>query len=118
MGTLIISIDGYSQNVYEKYRIGGKVEKVLENIKLLNKINNYYSNPVTILPQYIVFDHNYDEVEDFKKFCENLNLRFIFKKPYIRYGDKVKSRMTQNIKEKIFKRKRTSRCNIKMSTRA
>ena len=90
LGTLIISIDGYSQNVYEKYRIGGKVEKVLENIKLLNKINNYYSNPVTILPQYIVFDHNYDEVEDFKKFCENLNLRFIFKKPYIRYGDKVK----------------------------
>ena len=65
-------------------------QKSFRNIKLLNKINNYYSNPVTILPQYIVFDHNYDEVEDFKKFCENLNLRFIFKKPYIRYGDKVK----------------------------
>ena len=26
LGTLI-SIDGYSQNVYEKYRIGGKVKK-------------------------------------------------------------------------------------------
>ncbi len=90
LGTLIISIDGYSQEVYEKYRIGGKVKKVLENIALLNKINNYYSNPVTILPQYIVFDHNYHEVEEFKNFCQNLNLKYVFKKPYIRYGDKVK----------------------------
>ena len=86
LGTLIISIDGLTQNTYEKYRVGGEVKKVVENIKMLEKINSYYSNPVTILPQFIVFDHNYHEVEEFKQFCENINLKPVFKKPYIRFG--------------------------------
>jgi len=32
---LIVSIDGADQEVYQKYRIGGKLEKVLDNLKLL-----------------------------------------------------------------------------------
>ena len=91
VGTVIVSIDGLSQNVYEQYRIGGKVEKVLENIRYLNEANQRYGNHVALLPQFIVFDHNYHEVEAFKKFCEDNNLRAIFKKPYIRFGDMKES---------------------------
>tara|TARA_Y100000590_G_C15514072_1_gene936546 strand:- start:367 stop:1038 length:672 start_codon:yes stop_codon:yes gene_type:complete len=86
VGTVIVSIDGVSQNVYEKYRVGGQVEKVFENIRYLNEANKRYGNHVALLPQFIVFEHNYHEVEAFKKFCEDNNLRAIFKKPYIRFG--------------------------------
>ena len=71
VGTVIVSIDGVSQNVYEQYRIGGKVEKVFENISYLNEANKKYGNHVALLPQFIVFEHNYHEVEVFKKFCED-----------------------------------------------
>jgi len=86
LGTLIISIDGFTQGVYEQYRIGGQVKQVMETITLLTEINNHYGNPVKILPQFIVFEHNYHEIEEFKAFCDNLSLQAIFKKPYIRYG--------------------------------
>ena len=86
LGTMIISIDGMSQEIYEKYRVKGKVDKVIENIKMLNEINKLYGKPVDILPQMIAFKHNYSEIEEFKKFCENLDLKPIIKKPYIRFG--------------------------------
>ena len=34
VGTVIVSIDGLTQEVYEKYRVGGEVEKVIENINI------------------------------------------------------------------------------------
>lgn len=91
VGTVIVSIDGLTQNVYQKYRVGGKVEKVLENIRYLNEANIKYGNHVALLPQFIVFEHNYHEVEAFKKFCEDNKLKAIFKKPYIRFGDMKES---------------------------
>jgi len=89
VGTLIISIDGLTKEVYDQYRIGGDVDKVMENIKYLSEFNKIYGNRVTILPQFIVFKHNYHEVKAFKDFCSNLGLRGILKKPYIRFGEVV-----------------------------
>lgn len=86
LGTLIISIDGMSQEVYEKYRVRGDVKLVIENIKRVAKTNEHYGKPVTILPQFIAFDHNYHEIGEFEDFCSSLGLRAIIKKPYIRYG--------------------------------
>jgi radical SAM protein with 4Fe4S-binding SPASM domain len=100
VGTLIISIDGITQDVYEKYRIGGKVDKVIENIRYLKEFNNKYDNQTTILPQFIVFDHNYDQIDMFRKFCEQLELKAIFKKPYIRFGN------TKESNDKNFQREK------------
>ena len=91
LGTLIISIDGVSQEVYEKYRIGGEVSQVLKNIELASKIFKKLKATVKIIPQFIVFEHNYHQIEDFKNFCLKLDLMPVFKKPYIRFNDtKVK----------------------------
>ena len=32
---IIVSIDGVSQNVYEKYRVGGSVQKAINSLKML-----------------------------------------------------------------------------------
>ena len=44
-------------------------EKVIENIKYLNEANIKYGKHAALLPQFIVFDHNYEEVKKFKEYC-------------------------------------------------
>jgi len=101
-GTLIVSMDGFSQKVYEQYRVGGNVKVALKNLKLISQINKKYGNPVYIIPQFIVFKHNYDEINQFKKFCDELDLKPRFKNPYIRYGDKVQPADDKNYKKKTY----------------
>tara|TARA_B100001175_G_C19443918_1_gene607709 strand:- start:279 stop:1232 length:954 start_codon:yes stop_codon:yes gene_type:complete len=101
-GTLIVSIDGFSQEVYQKYRVGGKVEIALRNLKLISSINKKYGDPVYVIPQFIVFEHNYDEIKLFQKFCEEIELIPRFKNPYIRYGDKVKPSKDPKYKKKTY----------------
>jgi len=81
---LIVSIDGVSQEVYSKYRVGGSVAQALNNLKLLSRLNSKYSLKVDIQPQMIVFDHNYHEITAFESICMELGLVPFFKDPYIR----------------------------------
>jgi MoaA/NifB/PqqE/SkfB family radical SAM enzyme/predicted SAM-dependent methyltransferase len=84
---IIVSIDGMTQNIYEKYRVGGDVEKAKNGLKYLTFYNNKNGNKVNIIPQFIVFKHNQHEMEDFRNFCSSLGLQTFFKAPYIRYDD-------------------------------
>ncbi|MBL1212492.1 MAG: radical SAM protein [Ignavibacteriae bacterium] len=81
---LIVSIDGYSQEVYEKYRVGGDVKQALKSLHKLASVNTKYGNKVQITPQFIVFEHNEHEVESFEKYCSSIGLKPLFKAPYIR----------------------------------
>lgn len=65
---IIVSIDGTTQNTYGKYRVGGKIEKAVNAIRLIDdaKRRLHKSSPI-IVAQMIVFSHNEHEVEDFKK---------------------------------------------------
>lgn len=38
---IIISVDGVSQEVYEQYRVGGNVDKVLATLEMLQNLNPY-----------------------------------------------------------------------------
>jgi len=55
---LIVSIDGMSQEVYSKYRVGGDVEVAKERLAWLQEANIRNGNRVAISPQFIVFKHN------------------------------------------------------------
>lgn len=64
---LIVSVDGASQEIYEKYRVGGKLERALEGIKYvqawkkkLNCITPY------IEMQFIVFGTNEHQINEIK----------------------------------------------------
>ncbi len=102
LGTLIVSIDGFSQKVYEKYRVGGNVEIALKNLKLISQINKKYGNPVYVIPQFIVFKHNYNEIDRFKKYCEEFDLIPRFKSPYIRWGEKVQPSEDKKYQKKTY----------------
>jgi len=77
---LVISLDGASQEVYQRYRIGGDLSKVLENTKLIvekkKKLNS--SSPYIII-QFLVMRHNEHEMSRIRKIADEIgvdSLRF------------------------------------------
>ncbi len=81
---IITSIDGASQEVYGKYRIGGSVEKALWALRTLQEFNVKYGNKTRIMPQFCVFKHNQHEMRQFAEFCHSIGLRPFFKTPFVR----------------------------------
>jgi MoaA/NifB/PqqE/SkfB family radical SAM enzyme len=74
---LSVSIDGFSQGVYSIYRQGGNIEKVIENIKLINSYKKKYNFEFPKLVwQYIIFGHNENEIKKAKSLSKELDMRF------------------------------------------
>lgn len=78
---LIISIDGITQDTYEKYRIGGSLEKVLMGARNISewkkKLNS--EKPYVVF-QFLVVRHNEHQIEDAKRLAvENGADKIVFK---------------------------------------
>lgn len=69
---LIISIDGTTQETYGKYRIGGKLEKVLEGTKsLMDAKKRLKSSTPHVIWQFIVFSHNEHQLKDIEELAKS-----------------------------------------------
>jgi len=65
---LIISIDGTTQEVYQQYRVGGKLEKVLEGAKNIIKWKRELkSKKPFVIFQFLVVKHNEHQIPDVQK---------------------------------------------------
>lgn len=75
LGILVIDVDGTTQEVYEKYRIGGSLETVLKNTKKVVKIkkNNKIKFPI-IQTRMLVMAHNEHQIKEFKKLSKELEV--------------------------------------------
>lgn len=75
LGRIIISLDGTDQPTYEKYRIGGEFEKVLDGtrnlVKWRKKVNS--KKPFIIL-QFLVFKHNEHLVDKVKELGKSVGV--------------------------------------------
>ena len=69
---LIISLDGSTPDVYQKYRVGGNFETVLNGIRNLVKWKNSLKSitPVLVV-QFVVFRHNEHQIEDIKNLVKS-----------------------------------------------
>jgi len=77
LDVLKISCDGVSQEIYEKYRVGGNIRDVLDNIKrLLAKKEELGSDRPHVIWKYLVFKHNRHEVEKAREFADELGIGF------------------------------------------
>ncbi len=75
LNRIIISIDGTSQSVYEKYRIGGQLDKVVEASKFLIDAKKYSKKTnLKIVFQFLVFKHNEHQIKDIKKLANDLGI--------------------------------------------
>ena len=68
---ILFAIDGSNQEMYEKYRIGGKLNIVLNNVSLFSK------SSVKKGLQFIQFEHNKYDLQNIKKLSLNYNFDFI-----------------------------------------
>ena len=72
---LIISVDGITQEVYEKYRIGGQYSKVIEGTKeILKQKQSLKSNTPHVVWQFVVFKTNEHQIEAVKKLGKELGV--------------------------------------------
>tara|TARA_B100000949_G_scaffold231835_1_gene244771 strand:+ start:211 stop:1224 length:1014 start_codon:yes stop_codon:yes gene_type:complete len=73
-----ISIDGTTQEVYEKYRVGGNLEKVFNNLKKLVAAKKLYKSNITINWDFIVMKHNEHQVKEAKKMAHDFGVNINF----------------------------------------
>ena len=75
LSTMIIAVDGSSQEIYQKYRRGGELKKVKQCISLIEeakvKLNSPY--PYTNMRTVVTKD-NQDDLENLKKMAEDLGV--------------------------------------------
>jgi len=72
---VIISIDGTTQEVYKQYRVGGKLDKVIEGAKnLVEAKKNASSATPYVIFQFLVVRPNEHQVEDARRLARELGV--------------------------------------------
>jgi radical SAM protein with 4Fe4S-binding SPASM domain len=72
---LLISIDGTTQDVYEQYRIGGKLEKVLEGARNIVKWKKELKSKTPyVFFQFLVVKPNEHQIEDVKLLAKEIGV--------------------------------------------
>ena len=105
---IVVSIDGVTQGVYEKYCKNGDIGKVFDNIQRINVAKEKYGTDYPILYwQYILFEHNEDEVEAAIMLAKQLKMQILFKMDWDgEFVPRNIERMTQLTGLKFFNRKK------------
>ncbi len=74
LNKLIVSLDGSTQEVYEKYRIGGSFSKAKDCISFLVKWKKSFNSSSPFIElQFLVLKHNEHQIREIKKLSKNLN---------------------------------------------
>jgi MoaA/NifB/PqqE/SkfB family radical SAM enzyme len=76
VGRLSASVDGFSQEAYEIHRVGGNVKLVHENLMRLAKARDRLGLDTDILYKFLIFKHNEHEIEDARKFAQDIGVIF------------------------------------------
>ncbi len=72
---LIISIDGTTQNVYQQYRVGGNLNKVIEGAKNIVKWKKELKSKTPfVFFQFLVVKPNEHQIEDIKKLAKEVGV--------------------------------------------
>lgn len=72
---LIISLDGTTQETYQSYRVGGKLDKVIEGTKnILRWKKVLKSKTPHVIFQFLVVRHNEHQIEEVKKLAHELGV--------------------------------------------
>lgn len=75
LNKLIISIDGTTQETYERYRVGGSLEKAKEGVKAIVKWKReLQSNSPFVELQFLVLKHNEYQLPEIKQLAKELGV--------------------------------------------
>ena len=77
LDNVLASVDGFSQEAYEKFRVGGNVELVKENLIRAAQMRDKLGLKTAIAYKYLVFSWNEHEAADAQKFAADNGLIFL-----------------------------------------
>jgi len=105
LDSMIVSLDGTSQETYNKYRVNGKLDKVLEGVTKIvaakKKLNK--TNPL-LRWQFLVMKHNEHEIEEIKQLSKELEVDNLeLKSVQIYSKEDVKKYLPENPKYRRYK---------------
>lgn len=84
LSTLIVSADGVSQASYERYRVGGHLDRVLGNMKMIVAAKQRVGSAAPrIVWRFLVFRHNEHEIEQARSMAEEMGVELELGAPYI-----------------------------------
>ena len=88
LDVLIISLDGTTQDVYEVYRVGGHLDRVLDNLKLLIEKRRELGSATPYLEwQYIVMKQNEAQIPEARRMAADLGVdNIVFKRVDFPHG--------------------------------
>ena len=117
---IIVSVDGTSQETYERYRKNGNLNTVINGIKTLTETKKLHNSPTPYIElQFLVFKHNQHQIEEIKQLGKQLGVnrtsiktaQFYNKENYNLLTDIDKySRYKKHNENLIIKKKIKNRC--------
>lgn len=112
---LIISIDGTTQDVYESYRKGGKLEKVLQGTKnIVRWKRKLHSKTPHIIIQFLVVSKNEHQLKEMKVLAKSLGVDALrFKTAQLNDYKNGNDLMPANNKFSRYKRQKNGSYSIK-----
>lgn len=73
----IVSVSGFSQEVYGKSHIGGNIEKVKENLHILKDAHNRWGGSLQVAVSYHLYNDNLEEMQQMKDFVSQFGFMFM-----------------------------------------
>jgi MoaA/NifB/PqqE/SkfB family radical SAM enzyme len=74
---LSVSLDGASQETYSIYRCGGEFDRVIENIRTINRLKKKHGvDRPKMMWQFIIFGHNEHELPQARRMAAELGMNF------------------------------------------
>ncbi|SMO50886.1 radical SAM additional 4Fe4S-binding SPASM domain-containing protein [Saccharicrinis carchari] len=75
LDVIVVSMDGSTQGVYEKYRVGGDIEKVIKGIENLVKAKKEARSRYPLIRlQFLAFSYNQHQIKEMKQIAFNLGV--------------------------------------------
>ena len=100
LDSMIVSVDGSTQQIYEKYRIGGRLNRVIEGTReLINLRNLRKQRAPNIALQFLVMKQNEHDIPQIKKLASQLQVdRLLIKNIEVRSTEEAKQWLPQKNK--------------------
>ena len=75
---LIVSLDGTTQDIYSKYRVGGELDVVLRNLADIVRVKRERKSKTPFIEwQFIVMKHNMGQISDARKMAVDIGVDLI-----------------------------------------
>ena len=104
LDSMIVSLDGVTQETYEHYRVNGKLERVLQGTKRFMEIKKEMKSKTPLIAlQFLVMKHNEHEIPAVRKLAKELGVdRLLIKTIEVHSVEEAREWLPQNEKYRRY----------------